>query len=173
MSRYLDISKLADEVVASVATQATEKTASVVNEETRSELGRALKLAAESLRNTGPNAVSSADIHAVLKGARKYAEAQPTTGSTLGALSGSPAGAAMGGGLSSPINSSAPGPAPSNPTGQMAPKLGSSEAGNELRKLAAVLRERGVQDEESRTIKAAQMSNAATGIAHLTAELSR
>jgi hypothetical protein len=169
MSRYLDIGALADAIVASVAEPVVEKTASAPSEG-HTEIGRALKLAASKIRDFDDSIVDNTDLEALISSVAKHAEA--TAGATLGALSGTPAGGAMAGGMggNNPINASAPGPAPSNPTGQIAPKLGSI-AGDELRKLAAVIRKQGEVDHERRMLKAAQMITAATGLKHLTASL--
>jgi len=137
MKRYIDISALADEVLASVETSASEKTAADATPEMHSELGRALKLAAHSLRSPEPVTVTAEDIESLLVGARKYA----SNGRTVS------------------LNTRAVDP-------RMG-KLG-SVAGDELRKIANVLRERSIQEDEQRAVKAAHMITAATGLAHLT-----
>ncbi len=171
MSRYLDISKLADDVLASVAEPRVEKVAAD-SSNTQSDIGRLLKTAAADIRTLDDRTVTDEDIQELVSGVKKHAEA--TAGATLGALSGSSAGGAMGGGGGglNPINASAPGPAPSNPMGQVAPKLG-SVAGQELRKMAAQLRDQGEANTEQRLVKAAQMISAATGLKHLTSTLTK
>lgn len=170
MSKYLDIAALADAVVASVAEPVAEKVASAAGTTHKTDIGQQLKLAADKLRNHTDSGVTDQDVHELLEGLHKYAAG--SVGATLGSLSGSPAGAAMGGGLSSPINASAPGPAPSNPTGQIAPKL-ASVPGAQLRKLALEIRTHGEHQDEARLVKAAQVIVAGKTLKQITAALRR
>jgi len=170
MGRHIDIAALSELVVDSVRSPETEKTASAVPS-LNTDVGRAFKKAADAIREYSDTGVTNDDLQELINFTRKHAEG--TVGATMGGLAGSPAGmGGGGGGGNNPVNMAAPGPAPSNPTGQVAPKLGSA-LGNEYRKLAALVRQEGAAAEEARVVKAAQMITAATGIKHLVTALNK
>lgn len=159
MSNYLDISALAEEALSAIKTgEEQTKTASDNEEENyKTEIGTALKEAAEILRNTDDSDVTNDDIRAFLRGV-KEANALPI-----------PNASAPGGVQQNVVGTEAPNPAaPSTgglPTG--APKIGSS-LGDELRDLAKHVKEAGAEQEKNKTIKAAKMVDAAVGLKHLT-----
>jgi hypothetical protein len=178
MSRQFDIFKLADEVLASVASPVSEKVASDSGAPTapKTEIGSLLKSAAAALRTADPATVTYEDLNSTLSTAYKYAAA--------GTLSGmSSSGPSMGGGAGNPfaggtkltampsLSPGTPGPAPTNPTGQQT-KMGSA-LGEELRTLAGALRSKSAAVEATRAIKAAHMLTAAIGLEHLTQAITR
>jgi hypothetical protein len=189
MSSPLDIQQLAADVLASVDADiaSTAKTASDVAapSELRTDVGRALKLAAAQIRNLDDESVTPADLEGVIAGART--KIATLMGGAIGGMMGAPLGPmgmvggaalgnmasnAMAGGGGGGGNAAPVGPqqastglgnvAPSAATPKMA-----SELGNELRKMAADIRLHGERAEETRAVKAAHILNAAIGLEHL------
>lgn len=178
MRSPLDIQQLAADVLASVdADEALRaKTASEVTPTgtLKTDVGRALKLAAEKIRALDDTTVTAADLDTVLTGARTK------MASALGAMAGGAMGAGMGplgmaGGAAlghAMTGGAATGPAQASTNlgnvsaAAATPKLASG-LGNELRKIAADIRKQGEGSEDLRAVKAAQMLNAAVGLQHL------
>jgi len=190
MSQYVDINQLTREVLASVAEDTREKTASEVPG-LKTEIGEALKQAATNIRSYEDTAVTNADLQTVIAGAKVAVFGGNTTGAqTAGGLAGMGAGAVAGGalgtmimpGVGTALGGIAGGMLGSNVgsnTAQAASNMTQSGAvqpmnrtasalGNELRKVAQQIREQGATNEEIRLTKAAQMLTAAVGLSHLT-----
>lgn len=186
MSRYTDIDALTREVLASVEEDTSEKTASVVDSGLKTEVGLAIKAAAQALRGYSDNAVTAEDLRTVVEGA-KLAAAHKTAGlvgGTLGAMAGGAVGGplgAIGGAMAGNAlgNKLSPAGAPNPATALGAPQLQqpqmhpssqvrtASPLADEIRKLAAEIRDSGSRNEEVRLTKAAQMLTAAVGLEHL------
>lgn len=137
MSRQLDIYKLADDVLASIAEPVTEKVAEADPNTLKTEIGLALKHAAAALREVDPAALDYEDVAAVLNGAQNY-----LMGKTASVSTSADADLSSSSGVE-------------------------SELGNELRKLATQLREEASKSDVARATKAAHVITAAVGLKHL------
>lgn len=127
MLRYSSISDLAQAVLDSVSEDESVKTASDETSSTlKTEIGLALKQAAEAIRNFETSEVTDADLVDLEKRAAQPAFPARTV------------------------------------------RFEQSPLGEELRKLANVVRESAISIENDKTIKLAQMLTAAVGLKHLT-----
>lgn len=190
MSRYVDIDALTRDVLTSVEEEPRIKVASDSDVTLRTEIGNAIKQAANSIRTYEDSAVRPEDLMAVVEGAHKYATSleqasRVGTGAIIGGAAGSvlgPIGAAggayLGGKAGNALHGMTQGAQTLNAVNSMA-QPGAAPAkqqqtrtasvlGNELRKLANQIRTQGQVGEEIRLTKAAQMLTAAVGLEHLT-----
>lgn len=195
MAYSVDIQKLASEALASVEEAQSVKVASDVSEakELNTEIGIQIKAAAEYIRNHSLDEVTNQDVHDLLKnaglvggtlGGAGGAVAGGLIGGPLGVLAGGYLGAKAGSGVGDSVNSrnwalgGGVGGAmqgmgkrlASNVSPQTQPKMGSSDLGNELRKLAHQVRSHGDSARVTRMHKAAHMLNAGVALSHLIGE---
>lgn len=195
MPRYVDIEELTRAVLESVADAEHVVKTAEATEGPKTEVGTALKAAAEKIRNCDDSEVTRED----LKKLGVLAAAIPAlaggtaskltgggfmegAGKAMGTLAGIPLGPMgmygghqLGGAVGRAIGGSPqqqqPQQAVQNPAAGAA-KMG-SVLGAELRKIAAEIRKQGDANEKVRLTKAAQMLTAAVGLKHLTEGLSK
>lgn len=105
MSRYVDIGKLTQEVLSSVEEEQREKTASDSETNLKTEIGDAIKAAANNIRDYEDTDVTNVDLKTVMEGTKIAIFGGSTTGAQMagglggtgaGALGGAAAGAALG-----------------------------------------------------------------------------